>query len=267
MVIVCRPTLASAVVSVFLFESLSGVQSVAAAAIEPRFLVPAAAALIPLVLSGLMWLAGSIGPRTIPRMIRAAALLAFGILISPHKTFAIPHKPYRGFAEVADFIQSDPSLRRAAILVSSASDGEGLLISEIVMRYSSSEGFILRASKILGEADWMGRDYKPRFNSADDLFLYLQELRPALIVIEDERGIATPKHQEMLMQVCREHPDYWRSAGTFPTKSPADLRGNKIYVYRRIGDLNPSDAEIRHQMQKVLGRMNVYTSSLVLSDP
>src|ERR1019366_5730275 len=92
------PTLTAAALSVLLF------QGIAPAGIEPRFLLPAVAALIPLLFSGLMWFAGSVGPRAVPPMVRAAVLLAIGALLSPSRTFAIPHKQYRGFSEVADFI-------------------------------------------------------------------------------------------------------------------------------------------------------------------
>jgi hypothetical protein len=254
------PTLVSAILSVLLFESVAAVQEISAVGVEPRYLAPAAAVMIPFVFSGLMWLAGLIGPRAMPKMVRAAALLVLALLVSP-RTFAFPHKLYRGFTEVADLIQSDPSLRRGAVLVSSASDGEGLLTSEIVMRYSSSEGFILRASKMLAQSDWNGRGYKSRFDSAEDLFRYLQKLGPNLIVIDDGAEIPAQKHQELLMQMCREHPEYWQSAGTFPIKSQTDVKGDKIYVYRRIGTSDSSDARIHQEMQNVLARMKVSAPS------
>jgi len=254
-------TLFSAAVSVVLFESVASLQSLAAAGTEPRYLTPAIAALIPFIFSGLIWLAGAIRLQSVPRMIRAVALLVLGVLISPHTIFAIPHKAYRGLSEVADFIQSDSALRHGAVLVSSATDGEGLLISEIVMRYPSSEGFILRASKILSQSDWMGRDYKSRFDSVDDMFAYLQKLGPNLIVIDEAAGSPVSKHQELLTEVCREHPEYWQPAGIFPIKSPSDVKGQKIYAYRRIGGADSSDATIHQEMQNVLGRMNVLASS------
>jgi hypothetical protein len=238
--------LTSAAVSVFLFQSL------APAGIEPRFLLPAVAAMIPLLFYGLMWLSESVGPRAVPLTIRAGALLIVGVLISPHATFAIPHKPYRGFSEVADFIEADPLLRRGAILVSSASDGEGLLVSEIVMRYPSSQGFILRASKLLGQSDWLGRDYKSRFRSGDEVFLYMKKMPADLIVIEDQAGIQEPKHQELLLQMCSEHPDYWQSVGIFPTLRPPDRNGSRIFVYRRIGGSGPRDEEIHQEMEEIL---------------
>lgn len=245
--------LLSAALSVFLFESIAAIQGVAAAAIEGRFLLPLVAALIPILFSGLLWLAASARLRAIPITVRAAALLLVAILISP-RTFAIPVKPYRGFAEVADLIESDPSLRMGATLVSSVSDGEGLLISEILMRYPSSEGFILRASNTLAEEDWLGRDYKLRFKSAEEVFAYLKEMQVNLVVIEDQPGNPAPAHQGLLLQMCREHPDYWRSAGIFPTRRPPDLKGSQIFVYQGIGASAPADHKIRREMEQILRR-------------
>jgi hypothetical protein len=241
--------LTSAVLSVLLFQSL------APAGIESRFLLPAVATMIPLLFSGLMWLSEWVGPRAVPLTIRAGALLTVAVLIPPHKTFAIPHKPYRGFSEVADFIQADPSLRRGAILVSSSSDGEGLLISEVVMRYPSSQGFVLRASKMLAQSDWLGRDYISRFRSADEVFEYMKKMRTDLLVIDDQAGIPERKHQELLLQMCSEHPDYWQAVGIFPTRRPPDPTGSKIFVYRRIGSSGPPGEEIHQEMEEILRRM------------
>jgi hypothetical protein len=242
------PALISAALSVFLF------QSVAPAGIEPRFLLPAVAALIPLLFSGLMWLAASVGPRAVPRILRAGALLVVASLISPSRTFAIPHKQYRGFSEVADFIQSEPHLRRGAILVSSASDGEGLLISEVAMRYPNSEGYILRSSKVLSQSDWLGRSYISRFGSAEELFQYLDVMGVDLIVVDDQAGVKPPEHQELLLQVDR-HLDRWKLVDTFPKRFPADLAGSKIFVYRRVAGSERSDEEIHRDMQQILRRI------------
>jgi hypothetical protein len=244
------PTLASAALSVFVFQSL------VPAGIESRFLLPAIAALVPLLFCGLMWFAESVGPRAVPPMVRAALLLAIGVLISPGRTFAIPQKAYRGFSDVADFIQSQPHLRRGAILVSSDRDGEGLLISEIAMRYPSSEGYILRASKVLSQSDWLGLSYKSRFESADDVFKYLDLMGVDLLVIETRPGVAAPEHQEFLLQVENGHLDHWQPV-VIPAKRSPDLKGSKILVYRRIGSSARSDEEIHRDMQEILKRMLV----------
>ncbi len=239
-------TLTSAALSVLLF------QSVAPAGIESRFLLPAIAALIPLVFSGLMSIVESLGPRTVAPLFRAAVLLATAALISPGRTFAIPHKPYRGFSEVADFIQSQPRLRQGTILVSSASDGEGLLISEIVMRYPSSLGIILRASKVLSQSDWLGRSYSIRFVSAHDVFQYLDEMGVDLIVIEEQEGVQASPHQDLLLQVDPQHVDHWRRVGIFPKRSPSDLKGSRILVYERIDGSIRSNKNVYQDMEKIL---------------
>ncbi len=241
-------TLLAAVLSVILF------QSIAPAGIEPRFLLPAVASMIPVVFSGLLWIADAIRLRAVPMWIRATVLLAIAILLSPHSTFAIPHKPYRGFPEVADYIQSQPALREGAVLVSSASDGEGLLIAEVAMRYPSSEGFLLRASKMLAQSDWLGRDYKGRFLSADEVFRYMDELKVDLIVIDDLPGIAPPKHQELLLRMCQDHPESWRPVPIRQPR-PLDLDGARIFVFQRVGSSDPSGDKIHRDMEEILRRM------------
>lgn len=249
------PTLISAAIGVLLFESMAAVQGVAAAAIEPRFLLPAVAALIPLLFSGLIWLARRMGPRRVPPPVRATMLLVAGVLTSPGRTFSIAHKPYRGFSEVADYVQSHETLRQGAVLVSSAIDGEGLLVSEIAMRYPCSQGFVVRASKLLGRSDWLGRDYQSRFESEDELSRYLENMRVDLVVIEEQAGVQAPKHQALLLQMVRERPDRWQFVGIFPARRPADLKQTSILVYRRNGgEARPAD-DVHREMEKVLLRM------------
>jgi hypothetical protein len=241
-------TLLAAALGVYLFQSL------APAGIEPRFLLPAVAALIPMLFSGVMWIAQSLSARAGPLSIRAAALLAIAILVSPAGTFRIPHKPYRGFSEVAELIESRPDLRNGATIVSSASDGEGLLISEVTMRYPYRQGYILRASKILSQSDWLGRNYRSNFSSADEMSLYLDELRAGLIVVEEQQGAPVPTHQEVLLQVVQQHSDQWSPVGVFPQNRPSSLQGAKILVYQRIGGAYPADEQIHRDMDQVLRR-------------
>jgi hypothetical protein len=243
------PVLTSAALSVLLF------QSVAPAGIDSRFLVPAIAAIVPLVFSGLMWLADYAGPRTVPRLVRAGALLAIGILISPKGVFAIPHKAYRGFSEVADMIEAQPSLRRGAILVSSSSDGEGLLISEIVMRYPDSEGFVLRASKMLSQADWLGRGYQCRFESSDEMDKYLKLIGVDLIVIDAQEGFPELLHQTFLLKLAAEHLNDWKQVGVFPQRFPSEPKGSKIIVYQRTARSDQGEEKLHRDMEDILRRM------------
>ncbi len=243
------PTLTSAAFSVLIFQTL------APAGIEPRFLLPAVAAMIPLLFSGMWWFAESVGPRAIPPMVRAAALLVIAVLISPGRTFAIPQKEYRGFTEIADFIRSEPQLRCGATLVSSTSDGEGLLIAEIAMRYPNSEGYILRASKILAQSDWLGRSYKSRFGSADEVSKYLDLMGVDLLVIEIQPGLPAAEHQDLMVQIVKAHMDNWQPVDISSKRFPADLKGSKILVYRRTGNVARSYEEIHRDMREILQRM------------
>ncbi|MGH9557854.1 MAG: ArnT family glycosyltransferase, partial [Bryobacteraceae bacterium] len=241
-------TLIAAALSVLVFQSL------APAGIEPRFLAPAIAALIPVAFSGILWLGERLRTRAISAKAWAVVLLALGLAISPSRTFAIPHKPYRGFSELADFITSQPRLRQGVTIVSSGSDGEGLLISEIVMRYPISEGYVLRASKVLAQMDWLGRFYKPRFESADEVFKYLTGVGVDLVVIEDQPNVPVPQHQRLLLEMCQEHADVWQRVGVFPARVPPVLQGSSILVYRRIGNVPPRIDALHRDMERILDR-------------
>jgi Dolichyl-phosphate-mannose-protein mannosyltransferase len=238
-------SLAATALSVFLFQSL------VSAGLEPRFLVPAIPALIPFLIAGAAWLSGAVGTGWWSQTLRFATILALCGIAFAAQTFAIPRKPYRGFSEVAKFLISIPEAHHAAILVSSESDGEGLLISELLMREPWNDGFVLRASKLLSKSDWLGRNYSPRFSSKEDLQDYLNRLPVDFVVIDQDTGPATLAHQRLLIDAVRDSSN-WRRLDCFPHNSAASLTQG-ILVYRRIGVSRRPDEQVRSEMQQILG--------------
>jgi hypothetical protein len=241
--------LASLAASVYLF------QSVMWAGLEPRFIVPAVPALIPFLFAGVEWLARLAAPLRGSMRVRALALLACATVLFACQTFAVPRKPYRGFSEVADVILSRPESGGAAILVSSAYDGEGLLISECVMRQPHPTAFVLRASKVLSRSDWLGRFYEARFPSANDVMRYLDDIPVDFLVIDNVDGFPPLLHQRQLMEMVVQRPDHWRPVGTFPQRYPASNAASRIFVYRRSGAPGNPEKKVRLEMGQILRRI------------
>jgi len=237
------PVLAATAFSVLLF------QSVAPLGLESRFFLPAVAAMIPLIFLGANWIATNSLSRVRPEIGVLAIVLA-AALISPHQTFTAPPKERRGFSAVADLIQSEPALRKGATMVSSASDGEGILTAEVAMRYPCSEGYILRASKLLAHSDWEGRDYTSRFHSAATVSDYLERLGVGLVVIDQHKVTGVPEHQVLLLEAIRENPGKWRRVGV--SASPKD---SAVLTYQRTAAIEGPERNIRNDMREVLQRI------------
>jgi len=236
--------LLAAALSVFLF------QSIVPASLEPRFLLSAIPALIPFMFVSKEWVASWMAFRRWPAKIPYAAVLAAAALLFAVQTFAIPRKPYLGFTEAANLLLSLPEARQAAILVSSQSDGESLLISEITMGEHSRSGFLLRASKVLSRADWLSRDYHPRFSSTDELQAYLDRV-PVDFVVVDGLGPDPLRHHRLLTDLVSHQPGHWRLLGAFP-RHPDDDHGSPIQVFHRIGAPGRPDERVRLEMGEIL---------------
>ncbi len=239
-------TLAAGALSVFLF------QSIVPAGLEPRFLIPLVPLLILFMFAGIEWLADLLPTSRWPVQLRYSAVLVVAALLFAVQTFAVPQKPYRGFSEAADFLVSLPEARQAATLVSSETDGEGLLIAEITMREHPQTGFVLRGSKVLSESDWLGRDYHARFSSTDDLQQYLNRIPVDFVVIDQAEGPVPVSHHRLLIDLLSRQLDHWRLLGSFPQHSQGRVDG-AIQLYQRIGAPGSPD-KVWFEMQEILHR-------------
>lgn len=239
--------LASVTVSVYLFQSMiwGGVR-------EPRFLTPAIPALIPFLFAGAEWLAQLSAPLGGTRRIRTVAVLACSAGLFTLQTLAVPRKPYWGFIEAADSILSRPESHGAAILVSSEADGEGLLISEIAMRQPHPDAFILRASKVLAQADWLGRNYKARFQSPGELTRYLEDIPVDFLVIDQRPELPSLTHQRLLLEAAAQNTGRWLLLGAFPQRRPSSRPGSRILVYQRKGAPGHPEQKVRLEMGRIL---------------
>lgn len=237
--------LGAAATSVYLF------QSVVPAGLEPRFLVPAAAALVPFLFAGAESLTAAL-PARWPAKVRFATILIAAGLVFTAQSFAVPHKRHWGFKEAADFLVSQPDAHGAAILVSSQIDGEGMLISELTMREKALDGYILRASQVLSRSDWLGRDYSARFNSVDELQQYLNRIGVDFVVVDETGGLVRPHHRLLIEALSQSHD--WQLVENVPRDVAARKRDYSIRIYRRIGPKFQPDQEIRAEMEQVLRR-------------
>jgi hypothetical protein len=144
-----------------------------------------------------------------------------------------PLKHHYGFDQAAQSIVSNPQFAKSVLLVCGDPSGEGMLISEIAMRESRPGHFVLRATKVLANSDWMRWNYKPLFTNQADTMLYVEGI-PAGIVIIDRGGWSTP-HGRLLFEGMQQHPEKWELLARYsPDNSSADHESD-ILVFRLIG--------------------------------
>jgi hypothetical protein len=238
--------LASVAASVYIL------QCVASAGLEGRFMLPALAALMPFLFAGVEWLAQITAPVRGTQRLRAVAVFSCAALVFAHQVHAVPAKEYLGFSDAAALVLSRPESRGAAILVSSQTDGEGLFISEVVARRTHPECFTLRASKVLSRADWLGRYYRPRFNSPEEIGRYLEDIPVDFVVIDTRSGATPLLHHRHLEELIRRRAGTWQLLATFPRQGSNSGTRPNVLLYMRNGAPGDPAQKVRLEMSRVL---------------
>ena len=141
-------------------------------------------------------------------------LLTIGILGLAYLPMGIrfPGKRFTGFEEVAIRCLTDERLAAGPFLVTTDAAGEGMLVSEFLMRRQGSEAAcVLRASKVLGSGNWLGEGYEPRFRDSAALEEFLVSLPVSALVIDQT---CKPEHwfghMDQLVEMVQRNPTRWR---------------------------------------------------------
>ena len=156
---------------------------------------------------------------------RAWALTGVLALVYLSTSFFIQRKESLGFQQAAGVILTQPDIAHSAILVSSESSGEGMLVSEIAMRGRHLAPYVLRATKLLAQVRLMGTDYRPRYASGEELAEALDRIPVRILVIDNTPGPFSWKHHQQLQEMLEAHAERWESLGAYGPQA-------QIHVYR-----------------------------------
>lgn len=134
----------------------------------------------------------------------APRLAAGGVLALAALPFALgeplPRKDWSGWGAAAREVVSGGHVADR-ILVASDPVGEGMLVAGVALAEEHRPSrMVLRASKVLGDAGWSGRDYRPRFSSVGAIEAFVADLGVGVIVIDEsaEGGRHWYEHMEQL---------------------------------------------------------------------
>lgn len=193
--------------------------SLVPAGVEDRKMIMAVPGLVLFLVAGARWLADCLPAKMPVLPYRLEIVLAAVAFIFALRTFSVPHQRHFGYSEAAQFITSNPALRGATILVSSANLGEGLLISEIAMREPRPQDTIVRGTKALADVDWTGLRYRPVFTTEEQMFNYLQQSRIGVVVTDNFPAISNFEHSRLLAKTIEDNPSRFHLLRVFPSSS------------------------------------------------
>lgn len=127
-----------------------------------------------------------------PRWAAAAGVLVVGALhlaLGP----GLVEKRWTGWGAAARGLLARGDGAPERVLVASDPTGEGLLVAGIALGEEPRPGrVVLRASKVLGNAGWNGRDYEVRFPELDDVRAYLERTGVGAVVVD--RSVRGSRH-------------------------------------------------------------------------
>jgi hypothetical protein len=167
-------------------------------------------------------------------------------------TFAVPAKNAWGFEQAATWLGSQPDLQDSVTLLTSASDGEGIAISEIELHEKRPGRYVLRANKLLARSDWTSANYQILFNSPEAIRKELDRIPIGVLIVDFRPAKLTPIHHSYVFQMLgsREHSGDWRLAGSFHA---TDGDASPVRVYVRSGQLR-KHGRIRVDLSRTLNQ-------------
>jgi hypothetical protein len=186
------------------------------AGVGSRYLAPLVPALVILGYFGIEWL---LWPRV--AAMRAVVLgLCFLAIIAAE--FRFPETTNRAMKAASNQIFAADG-NNQFILVGSTGAGEGALTAEIATRDRSRQKYVVRGFAALGAGNFMGTDYRPRFETASDEAKWIEERGIAWVVLDTSPSSLLWKHNALLLEIAQSGRQGWSLAGRFPNSQGETL--------------------------------------------
>lgn len=204
------------------------------AGVEDRKMIIAVPALLYFLFAGGLWLADllPLSERLRPWRRPLVAITAAAIFFT--EAFTIPKSDHYGYSEAARYIVTDPQLKKAKLLVSSGSIGEGLLVSEVAMLEPRPEKIVLRGTKELAQMDWTGTHYHSRFEKPSELLAFLRKTHVESVVLDTYSANQSFAHQKLVMRTIQLYPAVFERLAAFPGR--VDSVPGNVQIYRLVAE-------------------------------
>jgi len=204
----------------------------------PRHLTPLYAPLGMFAAAACVGIARLLVQRGVRRRVAIGGLVILAAAFLACRVILVPLRADYGFRPAVVDLLTDPALSGATFFISSDSSGEGQFISELAMREARPRSTVLRASKEVADATWLGGDYELRFESTDEFLAHLAQ-RDVTIVIVDQGTSGTERfpHHDFVEDAVAMHPQHFERIGEYDTVKRNVVWGHGIRVYRFLSNI------------------------------
>ena len=153
------------------------------------------------------WIPG-VGQRSVSRWAWTPFVLA--VVIGSVVILRMPHRQATGYPELVAEIHRRSPDQIGVVLVSASGTGEGAFIAALAQQELTPERYVVRATKLLADIDWLGwQNGEPEIQTVDDVQAALEAVPLDMIVI-DTKWPATLSYTPLLKQTIIEHPEEWQ---------------------------------------------------------
>jgi hypothetical protein len=232
-----RWTIVSGIVSLVL--ATLTLQSLVPVDIVDRYMAPALPAMVILAVLGAQRLLGQLAQRSALRAPAVAVLAA--VLAVPgvmHLMARVP-KADAGLAQVSAALA--PGAKPTLTVIDGRSGAEGAFIAQMAVHDAGLHGYVIRASKLLADSNFMGSSYTLKFQRPQQVVAELHRLGVQHIVIVREDGADAYPHSKQM----REALAATDSGFLLKQRLAHQYRPGVTEVYEAAGTAVPDIAAVR----------------------
>jgi hypothetical protein len=216
-------------------------QSLIPVDIVDRYMAPALPALVVLAMLGLQRLIERIVARPAPRLQAGAAVALLVLMASPgfvHLFERVP-KADTGIEQVAQQLAADG--RPSVSLIDGDTSAEGAFIADMAVRDSGLKSYVIRASKLMADSNFMGSSYALRFHDDGAVLAELRRLGVQHVVLVRSGNRPAFPHSDQIRNALQRSDSGFRLRERLPHR----YRPGTTEVYDATGPVAPNIAAVR----------------------
>ena len=168
---------------------------------------------------------------------------------------SLPTKHWSGWGGAARDLVSRGENAPSRMLVGSDPVGEGLFVAGFALAdHERPNRIVLRASKVLGNANWSGREYERRFGTSGAIIEYLRATGIGIVVIDESvRGTRHwYAHMDQLTEAVAGPETSWVPIGSWDVTRQGELavRALRAYLDPNWGSLNAPELTLEDVLRQ-----------------
>lgn len=216
-------------------------QSLVPVDIVDRYMAPALPAIVTLAVLGAHRLLARLHLSAMPRLPTILAAVLLVVMASPGVMHLVQRQPKAdtGIAPLAMRLAAgvQPSLS----VIDGSTAAEGAFIAGMAVQDAGLQSYVIRASKLLAESNFMGSSYSLKFRDTDQVLAELRRLGVQHVILVRENGMSAFPHSEQLRTALMRS-----DSGFHPSEQIEHrFRPGVTEVYDAVGKVEPDIAAVR----------------------